>query len=69
MGKKKPDKRYIKAAKKAAKKIAKKTSKKGFGALDALEFIGETGIYAGTGAILGAANYFYDFSMKPVKDE
>ena len=66
MGKKKPDKRYIKAAKKAAKRLSKKTSKKRFGALDALEFIGETGIYAGTGAILGAANYFYDFSMKPV---
>ena len=31
------------------------------------EFIAETGLWAGAGALVGIANYFYDFSMKPVK--
>ena len=33
----------------------------------AAKFMTETGLYAGTGALIGMANYFYDFSMKPVK--
>ena len=32
-----------------------------------LKFFAETGLCVGTGALIGAANYFYDFSMKPVK--
>ena len=32
-----------------------------------LDFAAETGFWAGTGAMAGAANYFYEFSMKPVK--
>ena len=33
----------------------------------AAKFMTETGLYAGTGALIGMANYCYDFSMKPVK--
>lgn len=31
------------------------------------DFAAETGLWAGAGALVGMANYFYDFSMKPVK--
>lgn len=34
-----------------------------------LEFAAETGLWASAGALAGAANYFYDFSMKPVKHD
>ncbi len=30
-------------------------------------FLTETGLWAGAGALVGISNYFYDFSMKPVK--
>ena len=31
------------------------------------EFIAETGLWIGAGTLVGIANYFYDYSMKPVK--
>ena len=31
------------------------------------EFLVETGLWAGAGTLVGIANYFYDYSMKPVK--
>lgn len=34
-----------------------------------LGFTAETGLWAGAGAMAGAANYFYDYSMKPVKHD
>ena len=34
-----------------------------------LDFAAETGFWAGAGAMAGAANYFYEFSMKPVKHD
>ena len=35
--------------------------------LKMIRFLAGMGIWAGSGAMLGAANYFYEFSMKPVK--
>ena len=36
---------------------------------EAVGFVSETGLWAGAGALVGIANYFYDFSMKPVKHD
>ena len=33
------------------------------------DFAAETGLWASAGAMAGAANYFYEFSMKPVKHD
>ena len=36
---------------------------------EVLGFAAETGLWAGAGAMAGVANYFYDYSMKPVKHD
>lgn len=37
------------------------------GAREVMKFMAGTGLCVGVGALAGAANYFYDFSMKPIK--
>ena len=52
---------------KEATEIKSKRSKRKDKRMKTLKFFAETGLCVGTGALIGAANYFYDFSMKPVE--
>ena len=47
----------------------KDTKKKKSAMLKALKFVAGTGACVGAGALLGAAHYFYMFSMKPVRHD
>ena len=51
------------------KKEVKRLLKKRSALREAMGFVSETGLWAGSGAMVGIANYFYDFSMKPVKHD
>ena len=52
---------------KAAEQEEKKREKEKSSLRKTTEFIAGTGLCIGTGALIGIANFFYDYSMKPVK--
>ena len=56
-------------SKKVSKKEVKRLMKKKSALREAIGFVSETGLWAGAGTMVGIANYFYDFSMKPVKHD
>ncbi len=45
----------------------KRKSKKRKAEVHAVKFLADTGFFVGVGALAGAANYFYDFALKPIK--
>ena len=50
----------------AERKEERRVRKKSAG-LEIMKFMSGTGFCVGVGALAGAANYFYDFSLKPIK--